>query len=339
MTTTGHDATRRPRLTPAMADCRRAVGDALSHHLGDTTPGHLTVAVSGGADSLALAWATAFVAPPLGFTLDAVTVDHGLQENSAEVAENTRATLTQMGIPTTIIRVSVDGSGNVEEHARTARYDALTHHAQKTGAVAILLGHTLDDQAETVLLGLTRGSGPTSIRGMSVRRELWLRPFLGITRQTTSACVVDAGFSFWLDPHNTDRRFVRPRIRGDLLPVMEDILGPGIPEALANTAALIADDDDYLTAEATDRLTSCVTPDGHLEIESLAAIPSPVRRRVLRLWAREATGASMTLPQTQMVDALVVSWKGQGPVDVPGGKLSRRDGFLVAHPAPTTPED
>ena len=322
-----------------MADCRRAVDDALSAHLTQQSSGHLLVAVSGGADSLALAWAAAFVAPTRGFTLEAVIVDHCLQDDSAEVATTTQSTLTEMGVPATIIQVSVDASGNVEDGARTARYQALTTHLQDTEAVAVLLGHTLDDQAETVLLGLTRGSGPGSIRGMAAYTPPWLRPFLGISRATTTACVTDAGYSYWQDPHNTDRRFVRPRIRHDLLPDMEAILGPGITTALANTAALIADDDDYLTSLADEHLTALSTTPGHLPARQLADLPSPIRRRVLRAWVRQLTGASLTLAQTQMVDALVVAWKGQGAVDIPGAKLKRDDGVLIIHPTSTQAED
>ena len=322
-----------------MADCRRAVDDALTAYLPTSTPGHLLVAVSGGADSLALAWAAAFVAPTHGFTLEAVIVDHGIQDNSAEVAEKTQSTLTEMGVPTAIIQVSVDASGNIEDNARTARYEALTRHLEGSSAIAVLLGHTLDDQAETVLLGLTRGSGPASIRGMAPYHAPWLRPFLGITRTTTQACVTDAGYQYWSDPHNTDRRFVRPRIRHDLLPEMERILGPGISAALANTAELIAADDDYLTALASDHLTALHTTPGQLPAKQLAEIPSPIRRRVLRAWVRQLTGTSMTLPQTEMVDALVVAWKGQGPVNIPGAKLKREEGVLLIHPTTTQAED
>jgi tRNA(Ile)-lysidine synthase len=322
-----------------MADCRRAVDDAVTVHLGAQSPGHLLVAVSGGADSLALAWATAFVAPKHGFTVEAVIIDHGLQDDSAEVATRARATLTEMGLSSTVIRVSVDGSGNIEDSARNARYDALAFQQKNTGAVAVLLGHTLDDQAETVLLGLTRGSGPASIRGMATYTRPWLRPFLNISRDTTTACVTDAGYSYWSDPHNTDQRFVRPRIRHHLLPAMEDILGPGIPDALAHTAALIAEDDDYLNSLADRHLTASSTTPGRLATDPLTELPSPIRRRVLRAWVRGYVGVSMTLPQTQMVDALVVAWRGQGPVDIPGARLSRQDGFLVIESTTIQAED
>lgn len=312
-----------------MADCRRAVDVALSSALIAKPPGHLLVAVSGGADSLALAWAAAFVAPTHGFTLEAVIVDHGLQADSTDVAERARSILTQMGISATVVTVSVDGSGNVEDNARVARYSALNTRVKDTGAVAVLLGHTLDDQAETVLLGLTRGSGPGSIRGMAPYNKPWLRPFLGISRHTTEACVTDAGYSYWSDPHNTDRRFVRPRLRHDLLPTMSEILGPGITDALANTAALIADDDDHLNSLAAQQLAPLAVTPGQLPVGPLTDLPSPIRRRVLRAWVRDNVGASMTMAQTQMVDALVMAWKGQGAVDISGAKLRRHEGFLV----------
>jgi len=312
-----------------MADCRRAVDDALTAFMSACAPGHLLIAVSGGPDSLALAWAAAFVAPQHGFTVEAVIVDHGLQNHSAEVAAQAMTTLADMGVPATIAHVSVDSSGNVEDNARTARYNALAQQLEEKSSVAVLLGHTLDDQAETVLLGLTRGSGPASIRGMATYSHPWLRPFLGVSRETTVACVTDAGYSFWTDPHNTDRRFVRPRIRHDIIPAMEASLGPGITDALVNTAALIADDDDYLTSVADQHLTALATEPGRLPADSLAELPLPIRRRVLRSWVKDQLGVSMTMPHTQMVDALVVAWKGQGPVDLPGGTLGRQDGFLI----------
>jgi tRNA(Ile)-lysidine synthase len=322
-----------------MADCRRAVDDALTAYLDAQSPGHLLIAVSGGADSLALAWAAAFVAPQHGFSVEGVIIDHGLQEDSAEVADQAKTTLAEMGVPATIIRVNVDASGNVEDNARSARYTALQRRIADTEAVAVLLGHTLNDQAETVLLGLTRGSGPTSIRGMAPYTTPWLRPFLGISREKTAACVVDAGYSFWSDPHNTDRRFLRPRIRHDLLPAMENILGPGIPEALATTATLIAHDDDYLTDVAEQHLSALAVTPGQLPVDNVADYPSPVRRRMLRLWVRENSGTSMTRPQTEMVDALVVSWAGQGPVNIPGATLKRQDGFLVIESPKPPAED
>jgi len=297
---------------------------------------HLVVAVSGGADSLALAWASAFVLPRLGFRGEAVIIDHQLQDDSADVASRAQLTVEQWGMPATIIPVTVEGSGNVEENARIARYDTIEAFASERGAAGVLLGHTLNDQAETVLLGLTRGSGPASIRGMSPRRGVWLRPFLVVTRDQTRQACLDAGIEWWDDPHNVDRRFVRPRLRHDLLPVMEEVVGPGVAQALAQTAHLVSADDDYLNAVATEHLATLETPAGHLLAEPLSALPDPIRRRVLRGWVKKHTGVSMSFSHTQMVDALVVDWSGQGPVAISGSKLVRHNGHLVIEATPTT---
>jgi tRNA(Ile)-lysidine synthase len=304
-----------------MADCRRAVTELVTTHLSGL--GRIVVAVSGGADSLALAWACAFVLPKHGFEAEAVIIDHGLQEGSGAIALEAKTRVEELGLPATIIRVDVDGSGNVEENARGARYDALEHHATAVGAKAVFLGHTLDDQAETVLLGLSRGSGSTSIRGMSPVRGIWARPFLGLRRETTRQACVDAGVSWWDDPHNDDRRFLRPRIRHDLMPALVSVLGPGVPGALAQTAYLVGQDDDYLSQLASGALETALTPEGELEVSALIELPEPIRRRVIRLWVREQCDVSLSFVHTEMVDALVVAWSGQGPVDISGHTLVR----------------
>lgn len=309
-----------------MADCRRAITDFAADHF--ITPQHVVVAVSGGADSLALAWAAGFVLPRAGHSCEAVIIDHGLQEESAAVAAQANERLQALGVGATVIRVQVDGSGNVEDNARVARYEALEDHAKRVGSTAVFLGHTKDDQAETVLLGLSRGSGPASIRGMASRRGLWCRPFLAIPRETTRACCEDAGIAWWEDPHNTDSRFLRPRIRGEVMPVLESVLGPGVVGALAQTAELIAADDDYLTEQANTAYDSALTATGGLDIPTVHSLPDALRRRVIRRFVKDRLGVSPSFAQTDMIDALVVSWKGQGPVDIGGHKLSRRDNTL-----------
>lgn len=322
-----------------MADCRRAVANCVGEHLDDTPHQRVLIATSGGSDSLALAWAAAFVLPRHGHFGEAVIIDHQLQDNSAEVAAAAKARLIDMGLDVTILPVSVDGTGNVEENARTARYQALENCAAAHGATAILLGHTEDDQAETVLLGLTRGSGPTSIRGMSTKRGLWLRPFLGVSAKTTEQACLDAGIDWWEDPHNTDPRFVRPRIRHDLLPVIEDTLGPGISKALAHTAKLVGDDDDYLNELAASWLAALDTDSGALPTSALAKLARPLRTRIVRGWVKARLGVSMSFHQTDMVDALIADWEGQGPVSVAGSRLGRRNGHLVIDPPPHNTEE
>ncbi len=207
------------------------------------------MALSGGADSLALAAATAFEAPKLGLAVRSVTVDHALQPGSAEAAADAAAAATALGIDAAVVRVTVGGDGGPEAAARDARYRALAEAAQATpGTVAVLLGHTLDDQAETVLLGLARGSGASSLAGMAPARRdeatgvRWLRPLLAVRRDTARAACAAAGLTPWDDPHNTDSRFARVRVRERVLPVLESELGPGVAEALARTAEQLRED-------------------------------------------------------------------------------------------------
>ena len=315
-----------------MADARRAVRECLQRHAGDIPDGALfLIAVSGGADSLALAWASAWEIPKLGYRPRAVIVDHQLQEGSAEVAERARAAVESFGIEADVVTVSVTGDGGLENAARDARYQALQTHAETHGAHAVLLGHTLDDQAETVLLGLTRGSGPQSISGMRDVNGLWWRPFLSLRRSVTEKVLRDSGVPWWSDPHNTDRVFVRPRIRHDVMPVLEDASGPGVAEALARTAELVREDADYLDQQAMEAM-SAVVEGGSINVKLLHELPPVIASRVVRRVIAEVTGEFLSHTHTEQVMALLNAWKGQGPVDIPGGTVERRDSHLVITP-------
>ena len=239
----------------AVAEVRSAVRACLS----DLAAGDLVLAAcSGGADSLALAAAAAFVAPRLGLRAGGVTVDHGLQPGSAERAREVTALLSGLGLdPVRAAAVTVPPPATAagpEAAARRARYAALDVAAKEYGAVAVLLGHTLDDQAETVLLGLARGSGGRSLAGMPARRGPYRRPFLAVRRATTGAACAELGLVPWQDPHNRDFRFTRARVRHQALPALEAALGPGVAEALARTAAQLRADaeclDDLAFAES-----------------------------------------------------------------------------------------
>src|SRR5579862_3041691 len=221
----------------AVAEIRNAVRDCLA----DLEHGDLVLAAcSGGADSLALAAALAFVAPRAGLRAGGVTVDHGLQPGSAERAAVVAGLLRSLELdPVHSVAVTVAPAGSAagpEAAARAARYAALDAVASAAGAVAVLLGHTLDDQAETVLLGLARGSGGRSLAGMPARRGVYRRPLLGLRRATTAAACAELGLVPWQDPHNPDYRFARARVRHQALPALEEALGPGVAEALARTA-------------------------------------------------------------------------------------------------------
>ncbi|WP_233492579.1 tRNA lysidine(34) synthetase TilS [Blastococcus sp. TF02A-30] len=314
---------------PAVARIRSAVRPGLT---GDDRP--VLVACSGGADSLALAAAIAFEAPRAGVPAGAVTVDHGLQPGSAQRAGETADLLRRMGLdPVRVLAVDVGRAGGPEAAARGARYAALAAAAGERGA-RVALGHTLDDQAETVLLGLGRGSGPRSVAGMVELRECWWRPLLGVRRVTTRAACAALELPVWDDPWNTDPAYTRVRLRAEVLPLLEEVLGGGVAPALARTAELLREDLDTLDAlAAVERARLAV--DGGLEATGTAALPDGLRRRVLRGWLRDAGVADLQAVHLAAVDALLVRWRGQGRVDLPGGAgVVRASGTLVLLPAP-----
>jgi tRNA(Ile)-lysidine synthase len=296
-------------------------------------------AVSGGADSLALAAALAFEARSAGVRVGAVTVDHGLQPGSAERAERTAELLRGLGLdPVLVRRVAVGPDGGPEGGARTARYAALAAAATDLGA-RVALGHTLDDQAETVLLGLGRGSGPRSVAGMVAERTtggvLWWRPLLGVRRATTREACADQGLPVWDDPWNADPAYTRARLRGEVLPLMEEVLGGGVAPALARTADLLREDLDALDELAAAQLARLAgeAVDGGLPARELAALPAALRRRVLRGWLRGAGVPDVQAVHLRAVEALVTHWRGQGRVDLPGGAGAlRTSGRLVLSP-------
>lgn len=314
-------------LSPAVATVRNAVRSSLDG-LG---PGELVLAAcSGGQDSLALAAALAFVAPRAGLRAGAVTVDHGLQEGSGARARAVAATLRDLGLdPVHVSTVTVSGPGGPEAAARDARYAALAAAAAESGAAVVLLGHTLDDQAETVLLGLARGSGPRSLAGMPSRRGRFVRPLLGVRRSTTGAACAALGLRAWADPHNADRRFARVRVRLDALPALEAALGPGVAEALARTADRLREDAEVLEEIALSQRERGGSP---LSAASLAGLPGALRSRVLRAAALEAgcPAGALTAAHVARVEELVTGWHGQRGVDLPGGvRAARRSGEVL----------
>ncbi|GGL28269.1 tRNA lysidine(34) synthetase TilS [Planomonospora parontospora] len=336
---------------PAVADVRRAVRLSLA----DLEPGGLVLAAcSGGADSLALAAGLAFVAPRAGLRAGLLTVDHGLQSGSARQAAAVAG--LPLGLdPVEVLTVTVGTSGGPENAAREARYAALSEAAGRLGAAAVLLGHTRDDQAETVLLRLARGSGTRSLAGMPARTGIYRRPLLELGRGTTVAACAALGLVPWEDPHNLDGRYARVRVRTRLLPALEDELGPGVAEALARTAGLCRDDADALDAWAEEAYGRAVAgerdpvdgdrrpaagdcalsdiPKGvALAVPVLEGLPAAVRRRVLRRAAITAGAppGALSAGHILQVERLVTAWRGQRSVGVPGGiGAVRRCGTLI----------
>ncbi|PRX02839.1 UNVERIFIED_ORG: tRNA(Ile)-lysidine synthase [Actinomadura viridilutea] len=332
---------------PAVAAVRVAVRRALEAL--PPEPRLVLVACSGGADSLALAGALAFEARKAGRPAGGVTIDHGLQEGSAARAETVVRTMADLGLdPAGSVAVTVAGRGGPENAARDARYAALDETTASLDAAAVLLGHTRDDQAETVLMGLARGSGARSLAGMppsfvrafGAREIRYVRPLLDIDRATTRRACLAMGLEPWDDPHNDDPAYTRVRVRRDALPVLEKALGPGITEALARTARLLREDADALDAFAERAYADCETEapapfSVALALDGVAGLPKAVRTRVLRKAAVSAGSPPGTLAAVHVehVDRLVTAWRGQRHVDLPGGvRAYRREGRLLFGP-------
>jgi len=316
-------------LHPAVAAVRLGVRRALA----DVQPGEtVIVACSGGADSLALLAATVFEARKAGWRVIGATVDHGLQEGSAPHADRVVAQMAGLGADETVaVRVTVDPGGRgVEAAAREARYAVLSEVASRLGSRVVLLGHTLDDQAETVLLGLVRGSGGRSIAGMRHAFDEFRRPLLEVTRAQTEAACAAEGIEPWEDPHNLDPRFTRARVRHSVLPVLEEHLGPGVAAALARTADSLQADLAALDEAADEALAAATAEDG-LRVAELARRPLAVRTRALRLAALAAGSPASELFRVHVLamDDLL-SGAGNRSVDLPGHvRCCRRGDRLV----------
>ena len=317
---------RRPgRLAPVVGTARKMLQDALA---GAGYPDRVLVACSGGPDSLALAAVAAYFARrghvdghPV--SVGAVVVDHQLQPGSAGVAATTARTLEDLGLsPVQIRTVDVASTGvGPEAAARDARHAALEAAADEAGAAAILLGHTLDDQAEQVLLGLARGSGTRSLAGMRPSRGRLLRPFLGLRRaDTLEICRVE-GLEPWHDPSNTDPVYARSRTRVEVLPLLEDKLGPGVAESLARTAAILQLDADYLEDVANDTFDRLRQQNGDeisLPEAELRDLAPAVRFRVIAKAAAAVGGQQPSYQRLLAAEALLRRQGSAGPVELPG---------------------
>ncbi len=292
----------------------------------DVATGPILVGVSGGADSMALALALKLESH--NREVICVVIDHGLQNNSAEIAESTSTQLSQLGFKRIEkVRVQVEMLDGVEASARRARYAAFDSLAEKYSAQQFFLGHTENDLAESVLLGLARGSGTRSLSGISEVNGIYIRPFLSVTRSTTELVCEEHSVAPWQDPHNDDRQFIRVRVRKDILPLMERDLGPGISEALARSSRILREDADALD-EMADNFLAAADP---YSVEDLALLPKAVRVRVLRalIYQAGAPQGTLTYDHIAPVEALITAWHGQGATSLPGGvKVERISGRL-----------
>ena len=285
----------------------------------------IVVAVSGGADSLALAYALSMETKPLALVLKAVTIDHQLQSNSGKQADKVVEQMKSINVESTVVKVDVEITEGLEASARKARYLALN----EINAVAIFLGHTHNDQAETVLLGLARGSGTRSLSGMAPVNGKYIRPFLTITRDQTVNVCAEIGLTPWNDPHNHDAQFARVRVRNETLPALERTIGPGISEALVRSASLLRDDADALDQWAEQEILGLDLAD--LDCAYLQTLPRAIRSRILRraIYFLGAPPGSLTAEHIGALEGLICAWNGQGPAHLPGGvKVERFSGRL-----------
>ncbi|GAA2174364.1 tRNA lysidine(34) synthetase TilS [Arthrobacter parietis] len=327
---------RRPRLSPTVGTARNLIRAALED--AQVSEGSLIlVACSGGTDSLALAVTAAYFAQTGQYRVGAVVVDHGLQQGSADVAEAARSQLAALGLaPVEVRRVEVATAGmGPEAAARIARYGALDAAVEQHRAAAVLLGHTLDDQAEQVLLGLSRGSGTRSLSGMPPRRGVYLRPFLALRRIQTEEICRFTGLDPWHDPTNADPSLMRSRVRTRVLPFLEDELGPGIAESLYRTSRILSQDAAYLDELAEVeygrlRKTAGSSEPGKeehdggsllLSEEGLRALPPALRQRVLALAVVELGGIQPSFERLLAAENLLRRTGSAGPVQL-GGSVS-----------------
>lgn len=358
----GYTAKEMPSLPAGTAAVRGAVTTLLQHQLaaGELEPGDLIlVACSGGADSLALAAAAAFVAPRLGLRAGAVSVDHAMQPGSEQVAASAAGTCSSLGLdPALVLDAGAPGAGQGPEGAaRATRYAALERAAAEHDARAVLLGHTADDQAETVLLALARGSGTRALAGMTPVRGPYLRPLLAVRRAQTQAACAEAGLSPWQDPSNepdgpwrtaAGHALPRAAVRSRVLPALAKALGPGVVESLVRTADHARADADLLEQladslyqRATGAADSTQPAAVVVDLDALADQPAALRTRVLHRAILDAGSPPGSVLRSHVLaaDALVTDWHGQGEVHLPGGVRVRRwCGNLVLGTAVTDQE-
>jgi tRNA(Ile)-lysidine synthase len=281
----------------------------------------LLLAVSGGADSMAMMHGAAHLleADANRWKLTVAHLDHGLRPDSAEDAAFVTDAAAALGLPVTVRRTDVaalarDEGRSIEEAGREARYRFLAEVAQ--GGALVLTAHTLDDLAETVLLNLLRGSGLAGVTGIPARRRNVARPLLGERRETLRTLLDDAGLAYRDDPSNEDPGFLRNRVRGELLPLLE-ALRPGAVERIGRFASLAAEEDALLDAIAGAELARRTQPDGDIEWRNP---PAPaLGRRVLRLAVGDPA------PSAERLEALLeaaVGERGGVTIELGGGRAA-----------------
>lgn len=286
------------------------------------------VAVSGGPDSTAMLDVLARLAPELRLDLRVASVDHGLRAEAASEVAAVAGQAAALGLPFHALRVSVSGArGSLQDRARAGRYAALRALAAELDATRIAVGHTLDDQAETVLARVLRGSGPRGLAGIAPRRaDGVIRPLIDATRAEVRAWLDGQRLSCVEDPSNVDPRFQRARIRASLLPALA-AESPAIAQHLAN----LADDAralDALAQRSARRLLERAEREHGLDVAILLGAPRAARREALRAWGLARSGGTIGRAH---LDAMEASLQGRGSARLPGGwVVAASGGTLVA---------
>ena len=310
--------------TPSLWQIRKAVKPWLNDSAQPVLFG-----CSGGADSMALA--VALFMERSNTKIIPIVIDHGLQDGSAQITSQTIDRLKQIGFTQVeSARAQVTMTDGLEASARRARYQLFNQFIDTYQPKYFLLAHTLNDQAENVLLGLARGSGTRSLSGMAEQSNIYIRPLLKISREITTAACDEAQLQIWSDPHNEDLRFSRVKTRLNVLPTLEANLGPGITNALARSADLLRDDADALDGFALEYFNQA--DQFNLDVKDLERLPKAIRTRVLRLaiYRAGAPAGSLSAEHIASAEALISDWHGQKEVSLPGNvKLLRNSGRIT----------
>lgn len=327
------------KASKAVMTTRKAVKDSLADAGILTSQQFILVGLSGGADSLALAAAVAWVAERNSFTAGAIIVNHNLQEGSREVAETAAKQAESLGLAPVIIKdVSVPNScdaGGPENAARIARYQAFEEVLDMTGASRVLTAHTKNDNAEQVLISIARGSGTRSLAGIRKERDYLIRPFLNsVSRDCTVQACRDQNLTIWNDPQNKHTIYTRVRVRETVIPVLQQELGEHVVDSLNRTAELAAIDADAFDW-MVDRLVKDINIDVltdssvSVQVSQLKEFPEGILSRVVRKIIQDRFDCSITSEQTSNVVKLITNWHGQKFINTAGVTVKRADGRLV----------
>jgi tRNA(Ile)-lysidine synthase len=304
------------------------------------TGSRVVVALSGGADSVALLFVLREIAAAERFQVaGAAHLNHQLRGAEADAdAEFCRDLAARLDLPIDIERIDVahlarETGTSIEHAAHMARHAFFDRARARLGATAVAVAHTKDDQAETFLLRLLRGAGPRGLSGIHPRAGIVVRPFIDTSRSDVRDFLRAAGITFREDASNADRSIPRNRIRHELLPLLEADFSPGIVDVLDREAAIAREDADYLEAvarAAAARLISQTTRGVELDAAALAAEPPAIARRVIRLAQQMAAGPDRFIgfDAGEAVRRYAVS-KSTGQLDLPGHRVNRRGGSLV----------